>query len=368
MKRKKIIHYIILSAIVLTGCGNEKTGLTPSHKEPFCLNAAMKKKSEFSEAQKEQVTEGLHLTGSVESNPDQVIHFVSLVGGIITNTSFSLGDEVKKGQVLAELRSPELSSLQAEQKNLEALIRVAQQKLEATQSMYSDGISSQKELLEAQSELDILKSEREKVKANLNLFSASPEKNVFQIKAPVSGIITAKSIASGTQISAESEPLFTISDLSEVWVMANVYATNVQNIETGIPVEIRTLSYPGEVFRGQVNAISQVYDNEARVLKARIILPNPELKLKPGMPVDIIAIRQLEKEAVSIPTQSIVFDDNKNYVVIYKSDCELEIREIDLLSKNNGTSFISEGVLEHEKVLSKNQLLLYEQLKNFMDR
>jgi membrane fusion protein, heavy metal efflux system len=84
------------------------------------------------------------LTGAIEPNPDKVIHFVSLVGGIISNTNFSLGDKVTKGQVLAELRSTELSELQSQSKTILSQIKVAEKNLQSMQSMFDDGIASKR--------------------------------------------------------------------------------------------------------------------------------------------------------------------------------------------------------------------------------
>jgi len=263
------------------------------------------------------------------------------------------------------LRSTELSSLQAELKSLESRITVTKKKLESVQSMFDDGVSALKELMETQSELEILQSEKRKVDENLALFSASEEGGVFQIRAPTTGIITEKSISAGTQISGEGPPLFTVSDLSDVWIMVNIYATNVQSVEKGMSVNIRTLSYPDEIFSGEIAAIPQVLDNEAKVLKARVVLPNADLKLKPGMLVDVIALKSLGIEALSIPTQAIIFDNNQNYVMVYKSGCEIEIREIEILAKNKNVLYITEGLEKNENVIFKNQLLIYEQIKNF---
>ncbi|GIV43420.1 MAG: hypothetical protein KatS3mg035_0543 [Bacteroidia bacterium] len=324
-----------------------------------------KKKLKQTSPVKQIVTESIPLTGTVEPNPDKVIHFVSLVGGIISNTYFSLGDKVTKGQVLAELKSSQLLELQSQLKTLDAQIKVTETKLQSVQSMFDDGVASQKDLMEAQSELTILKAEREKINATLSLFSASSEKGVFLIKAPATGIITNKSIAEGQQISAEGEPLFTISDLNEVWVMINVYASNIKNIQPGMKVNIKTLSYPDEIFKGKITAISQVLDADTRVLKARVVLQNPDLKLKPGMLVDVIATKEMETQAISIPTKALIFDDNQNFVVVYKSNCDLEVRKVEILTKSNGTTFLSSGLSENEKIIIKNQLLIYEQIKNF---
>ncbi len=367
MKIVRHLQLAGLTTLILFGCGNPDSENQKPANTSYCLDERFKQELTFEQAVMRPVIEGIPLTGVVETNPDKVIHFVSLMGGIISNTYFSLGDKVAKGQVLAELQSAELSSLQAELNSLESQLKLAENIFRFTQSMFADGISSQKDLTEAQSELDILKSEKLKVTATLNLYNAKAEKDVFQIKAPTSGIITAKSISGGTQISAESESLFTVSDLSEVWIMVNVYASNVRYIEEGMTVEIKTLSYPDEIFKGKVAAISQVYDDEARVLKARVVLPNTDLKLKPGMLVDVVALKLQNTEAASIPASAIVFDDNQNYVIIYKSDCELEIRRVDILVRGNGTIYLTEGLDMNEKVVTKNQLLIYEQLKNFQN-
>ena len=364
MKITTHIIWVGLILFFLQGCKDNEELAEPKEKQPYCLQGNFKEKLEFEVAKLQAVTEGIHLTGTVETNPDKVINFVSLVGGIISKTNFSLGEEVTEGQVLAELRSTELSSLESELTSLESQIKVAKKNLKAVQSMYDDGISSKKDLTEAKSELAIYRSEMQKVTSNLNLFSASAEKGVFQIKAPTSGIVTSKSISSGTQISAEGEPLFTISDLTEVWIMVDIYATNAQHIKVDMEVDITTLSYPDTIFKGKINAISQVLDSEAKVLKARIVLQNKDLKLKPGMWVDVIALNDKNAEAIAIPTHAMVFDNNQNFVVTYKSDCEMEIRKVEIFSRNNGITFISSGLEENEKIISKNQLLIYEQIKN----
>lgn len=144
----------------------------------------------------------------------------------------------------------------------------------------------------------------------------------------------------------------------------NIYATNVRNINVGMEVNIKTLSYPDEIFTGKITSISQVYDPEAKVLKARIVLENKDYKLKPGMIVDIFASRNRNIEAVSVPTKALVFDDNQNFVVVYKDDCHIEIRKVKVLSKSNGITYIEEGINVHEKIITQNQLLIYERLKN----
>ncbi|WP_207492489.1 efflux RND transporter periplasmic adaptor subunit [Aridibaculum aurantiacum] len=362
---KNSIFSLMLLTLLISSCKqNEKQALA-SQPSDFCLDDQLQKDLNIVQPGKKTIEEPISLTGAVEANPDKVVHFTSLVNGIVSATYFSLGDKVTKGQVLAELRSTELSSLQSELSSLSSQIQVAEQKKKSVQSMFDDGIASQKELSEAQSELDILRSQRQKVTADLSLYSASAGKGVFQIKAPASGIVTAKTVSAGTQITSEGEPLFTISNLNEVWVTVNVYASNIRNIQQGMPVEIKTLSYPGETFTGKIAAISQALDEEARVLKARVVLPNPGFRLKPGMLVDVMALKQQLVEAITVPTAALVFDNNQHYVVVQKDRCNIEARQVEVLANHNGTTFLHSTLSESDKIISKNHLLIYEQLKNF---
>ncbi|MBO9586300.1 MAG: efflux RND transporter periplasmic adaptor subunit [Flavobacterium sp.] len=361
---KKLIVIPMLGLMLVYGCG-KKEEVKKAQDEKFCIDKELKEKITIEPAQKRAVSESINLTGNITYNGDHVVQFNSLVEGIITKTTFSLGDYVKKGQVLAEIKSTELNSMQSESRSLQSQITVAQRQLQATKSMFEDGISSQKDLLQAQSELDVLKSSLENVRANLAMFSASSDRSVFQIKAPTEGYIVDKNISTGTQITSESDPLFTISDLKEIWVLVNVYTSNLKNISENMAVDVTTPAYPGEIFKGKINMMAKVFDADEHVLKARIVMDNRNLKLKPGMTADITIDKSVGgEELVSVPAKAAIFDNNRDYILIYKDDCTIETREISPKLKNNSWLYFDKGVNEGEKVITKNQLLIHERLKN----
>ncbi|MDO5614740.1 MAG: efflux RND transporter periplasmic adaptor subunit [Cruoricaptor ignavus] len=347
--------------LLLVGCKNNEEPKFVSQ-EKYCLSEKNKTIIKITTAEKRDVVEKIHLTGSIETNPDKVVHFASLVDGVISNTYFSLGDAVTKGQVLAEMQSTELSSLQAELNSLKAQMEIAKVELKAKEQMYKDGISSNRDLVEVKSNLRVLESEKQKVEANLRLYSASSNRNVFQIKAPASGIITTKNINSGTTVTNDGETLFSISNLNNVWAMANIYSTDIAFISKGMDVEIKTLSYPNEIFKGKIDMISNILDEDAKVLKAKIVLENDGYKLKPGMIADITALRKDNKQEIAIPTSSLVFFNGKNYVLVYKNDCDIQPREVLLLTKGDETTYIKSGLDENEKIITQNQLLIFEEL------
>lgn len=348
--------------LFLLGCTDRAKNLKSVQKEQFCLDEKTKEIIEIASVNKENVTQGIHLTGSIEVNPDKVISFVSLVDGIISNTYFSLGDKVSKGQVLAEMQSTELAALQAELNALMAQIEIAKMDLDAKKQMSKDGIASNRELIQAKNELRMLESEKQKVENNLSLYSASSTKNVFQIKAPTSGIITEKNINPGATITSDGATLFSISNLDNVWAMANIYATDIAHVHQGMQVELKTISYPNEIFKGKIDEIAPILDREAKVLKARIVLDNNDLKLKPGMIADILALKEIDRQAVAVPMSSMVFYDNINYLLVYTDDCTIEAREIAILTTKDDTIYIESGLSEDEKIITKNQLLVFEAL------
>lgn len=355
----------IMLIVLVFGCAKKQEEERQTATEKFCLTPKLKEKISIETVQMLPVTESFSLTGNISYNSDDVVQFSSLYNGLITNTFFSLGDHVKKGQVLAEIKSTELNSLQAELKSLQSQLLVAKRNLQATKSMYENEIASQSDLVKGQSEVDVLKFSIENVEQNLALYSASGEKSVFQIKAPVTGYIVSKNMSPGTQINDNEGALFTISNLSKVWVMVNIYSMNLKDVHEGMEVKITTPAYPNQVFIGKIAKLSQVFESDEHVLKARIVMDNADLKLKPGLAADVLINRKTDqKNMIAIPASALLFDNNQNYVVVYKDDCHLERRLINPVKKNKDFIYFENGLEVGEKVIVKNHLLISEQLKD----
>src|SRR5690606_11868842 len=116
--------------------------------------------------------------------------------------------------------------------------------------------------------------------------------------------------------------LFTIANLRTVWAMVNVYAGNLAQVENGLEANIRTVSYPGEVFQGTISNLSQVFDDEEKVVKGRIVLQNEKLRLKPGMVVDVRVSRERGEQAISLPVSALIFDKDHYHVLVWNDDCD----------------------------------------------
>lgn len=356
-----IRRYSCLTLMLAAACVPREQYVEEKPQE-FCLSENLRSQLVLDTLSERYVTQHITLTGEVSYNPDKVVRFVSWVEGLVMQTHFSLGDFVKQGQVLATLKSPELHTLLAEKKSLESQRKLAERKLESAKGLYTDQIASDRDLVEATYKLEKLDADLANLDANLALFHPNPAQGVFEIRSPASGYIVEKNINTGMPIN-DGDNLFTVSGLDDVWVMANVYATDMQFVQQGMDVEIRTLAYPGEIFHGRISALPQVFDSDERVLKARIVIPNEGLKLKPGMSADIAVARRTGETAIALPTDAVIFDDNQYFAVVYGGACDLQLRRISLVARDNRWCFVGEGLKAGECVIIENHLLIYEKIK-----
>ena len=304
----------------------------------------------------------LILSGKVECDPDKVVYYTPLVSGVIERTSFSLGDKVRHGQALLDIRSADISAFQTELISSEAEAEVAKRELQSAQALYDDQLLSEKELLEAKSKLRQTQATYEKAKSDMSLYIDKGQ-GVFAIKSPISGYIVDKKVAPGAPVSSDGTTLFTVADLSYVWVTANVYAGNLQLVKEGMAVEISALAYPNEVFDGKIATVSQVFDPEEKVLKARIVMPNEALKFKPEMSVVVTLKNETQRDCLSIPTDALIFDDDRFFVVVESTTGQFEIKDVQLQGHYRQHTYIRSGLNENDNVVVKNQLLIYAELK-----
>lgn len=355
---RNLYKYLFIAILLLQSCSETHTETKTKEVAP-CLsendiNLLVKPENK-------PVSYTISLNGKIDYNPNNVVQYVSLVDGIITNTYVSLGDKVSKGQVLASIKSTELNAMQANLKQLQAQLKVAERDLQSTQSFYNNGISSEKDLIASQSEVAQIESQIGNLQTNLELFSAKPEAGVFEIIAPVSGYIVGSHLASGLQINAGSEPLFTLSNLDEVWVNANIYAQDIAYVNEGMSVSVSGTAFPDTTYKGTISHISNVIDPDDNVIKARIILKNTAMQLKPGLNVTVNVDKTLEKSALWLPKTAVIFNNDQYYVMTTTHDnsCNLIPKKVQILAQDHQGYFIDSGISNQDAIITKDVLLWY---------
>ena len=156
-------------------------------------------------------------------------------------------------------------------------VDIAKKTMDATDDMFKSGLASQRDQLAAQEGYNQAVSAFEKAKRILSLYGGSMS-GEYSVTSPINGFIVDRQVNNNMIIRSDnSTGLFTISDLKNVWVMANVYESNISFVKMGDSVNITTLSYPGKIFRGKIDKIMNVLDPSNKVMKLRIVLREPGL-------------------------------------------------------------------------------------------
>ncbi len=316
------------------------------------------------ELQRDSIVEQITLTGKIDYNQNDLVAFSSLIEGVIENIYFELGDEVKKGQVLANVRSSQIQDIIQQRKIYTNQLSLLQNQLTTKNDLLKDGLSSLPEIQSTQNEIENTKIEIQKIDQMLQLFSVNSSEGVYQILAPKNGFIVQKNVSIGQNIHAGTDPLFAISNLNKIWVMVNIYANNLRYIKQNDVVAVRTMAYPDKIYKGKINKIYNSFDDNEHVLKARVELDNLDMSLVPGLSADIIIDKDNAQETgFAIPNKAIVFSNNKQYVIVYKSACNLEVQQVRPKAQNELYTYVTTGFQYGDRVVTENALLLFEELE-----
>lgn len=358
---KKILYIPLLSLCI--GCTTKQKETSDQSLNTYCIPNELEGQIGLYSIENQVIEKTISLTAEIHYNQETTVPYISLHDGIITQTYFSLGDYVQKGQILAEFKSASLSDLADQISTTGSQLEVAQRNLKATQEMFQDGISSEKELIEAKTDVAVLRSNLLALEDNMGFYRKGTTKTVFQIKAPSQGYIVDKQINTGMAFQAGDASLFTIANLDKVWVIANIYPSQASLVHPNQWVRIKSITSPESLLKGQVSYISPIFDSEQRVLKARIEMDNTQGLLKPGMSVEILLdLEQTQEQALAIPMQAVLFENNQNYVIVYHDSCNLEIRPVEAFDQNQAFMYVKKGFKAGDRVITTHELLLYEEL------
>ena len=333
-------------------------------KQGYVLPDSLLKTIEIDTVSTSKVLNSLSLTGKVDFNEDEVIKIYPVISGLVSDIKVMLGDYVRKGQPLAIVKSVEMAGYSNDYTMAKSNVEIAKKSLDATNDMYKSGLASQRDQLTAQENYNQALSALEKAQRILNLNGGSLNGD-YVVRSPIDGFVVEKLVNNNMMIRPDnSTGLFTISDLKNVWVMANVYESNIANVKTGDSVQVTTLSYPGKIFRGKIDRIMNVLDPSNKVMKLRIVLPNPGYLLKPEMFASVVVRNTENKKMISIPSRALIFDHSQYYVLVYKSPSDISIRPVHVMNTVGDQSFISDGLTDGEKLIGSQALLIYQELNS----
>lgn len=230
-------------------------------------------------------TSGLPVTGTITYDANRVSHVGSRIEGRVVTLRAEIGSRVGRGQVLALLESPEVGKIRAEEQEAEELAKIAEENFARERRLASQGISSRKELLDAEAELRRMQSSVRSAQTRLRVLGAEhthASSGQFVVTAPFAGQVVARDASLGEMVDPE-DTLFTVADLSRVWIELSIFERDLFRIRVGQSVAVRTGAYTDRVFQGRIVFVGSVLDQEKRTVAARVEIPNANGALKPGM-------------------------------------------------------------------------------------
>ncbi|GAB3588712.1 efflux RND transporter periplasmic adaptor subunit [Hymenobacter daeguensis] len=233
-------------------------------------------------AEPEPVAE-LVLSGEIAADGNRTARVFPRVGGQVVRVGADLGDEVRQGQVLAVLKSTEIADLQNQDTAGTADLAVARKNLAVTEELFRAGLEAEQAVYKARAEVARATGATTRNQRQLGTYHIGKD-GLTELRAPISGFVLEKNLAAGLRFNAGNmQQAFTVANLDSVWVMANVFESDLARVHRGQELKITTLSYPDQPLRGRIDQVFQVLDHDSKVMKVRCTLANPGHRLKPGM-------------------------------------------------------------------------------------
>jgi cobalt-zinc-cadmium efflux system membrane fusion protein len=367
MKRAELAAFAVSMAVCMgsTACSGSKSNPEAEAPPPLKLEKVEDRNLfQVDQAQRFPLTQAiehlaspeLRVTGTVNPDIARAVPVISIATGRVVGVYARLGDIVKQGQVLLKVQSADISGAFSDYQKAKADEQLAQTQFERAKILYDRGAVSQNDLQVAQDVEDKAKvdvqatADRLRVLGNANLDHPS---GIVEIRAPISGFITDQQVTNAAGVPGLGSPNpFTISDLSSVWILCDVYENDLSNVRLGDKADIRLNAYPNQVFTGTISNIGPVLDPNIRTVKVRVEMPNPGL-MRPGMFVTATFHGRQKEKRAAVPATAILHLHDRDWVYVPVKGNQFRRTEVvggEMLA--DGMQEIISGITPGQQVIS----------------
>jgi len=333
MSRRPGYLFAFLSAfaVILTGCGGKAAtsgGAPPQAKVEQETDVSLLQVDHPEQFPVVKATESLQapsltVTGVVSPDVSRTVPVISLASGRVVEIRARLGDAVQKGQVLLRVQSPDIASAFADYRKATADEVLVRKQFDRAQILYDKGAISLNDFQVAEDAESKAKVDVETAQEHLHVLGVDKDhpSGIVEIKAPVSGVITDQQVtsASGVQGLAGANP-FTISDLSHVWILCDVYENDLANVHVGETAETRLVAYPDKVLNGKISNIGPILDPNIRTAKVRVEVANPGGLMRVGMFANATFHGQKKERMAVLPASAILHLHDRDWVYVPAGD------------------------------------------------
>ncbi|MFZ6008662.1 MAG: efflux RND transporter periplasmic adaptor subunit, partial [Nitrospirota bacterium] len=392
--RKKFFTLILVLlvgiAVFISGCGKKES---PKEEKPAAEKKEGHEKEEpgvvilSEEKQKaagietakialESISVPISATAVIELNADRVSKISPRTSGKIVKLTASLGDKVKAGQPLAYFDSPELGQIWAEYLKAKGRVELTRKNLKREETLFEKKISPEKDVLKARQELSEAEADLNLSKERLRLLGVDvtrfeTQRNngdhpLLPISSPINGAVIERNVSQGEVVGPE-KALFTVADLSTLWVVIDIYEKDIPRLKVGMGVKVSVTAFPDKDFRGRISYTGDVVDEKTRTVKARVTVDNSGGLLKPGMFATVNIISDKTERALVVPASAVQREGEKTVVFVARDKSNFEKRVVTIGPEVSGYHHVLSGIKEGEQVVTKGAFILKsESMKGIM--
>ena len=307
-------------------------------------------------------------TGKVSVNETRLAHVGPRIPGRAVEVFANAGDYVKKGQPLAIIDSPELGEAQSQYLKAKTAFEIAEKSFERAKIVLEGKVISTGEFQRREGEYLSARTDLKAAEDRLHLLGMTEKElsaigkehtinSRVAIYSPISGAVIERHLTLG-EVVEPVKPLFTVADLSNLWVIADVTEVDIPKVKKGQTVVITVSAYPEKVFKGKLSYISEVIDPETRGVKVRAEVENAKGTLKPEMFATVRISTSEREKVIAVPESAVQREGNKPIVFVAVGDREFEKRVIEIGPRFDGLHRVLSGVKEGEKIVVKGAFTL----------
>jgi len=308
-------------------------------------------------------------TGKVEANADRIAHVSPRISGKIVAVRVSLGDSVSAGQPLATLDSVELGEALNRYHLSKTKLALAQSNMDRIKTLVEKKIAARKDILLAETDYKIAQTELHTDEERLSLYGVSvsdlksDKKPLLPVRSPIGGIITEKHAIVG-ELADPSKSLYTVADLSSVWVLVDINEKDLSKVHKGQAAIVSVGAFPDLKLKGRITYLADLVDETTRTVKARVEVANPGRKLKPEMFATVeLTLPATAPPVLAVPEDAIQDLEGKKTLFVTKDGTEFTPRVVESGLASGGMVEITAGLKEGERYAVKGGFLLKSELK-----
>jgi cobalt-zinc-cadmium efflux system membrane fusion protein len=308
--------------------------------------------------------------GKIAINGDRSTPVFSPYSGRITRVIAGLGDSVKAGQPLATIEASEIAQAQSDLSTALAQLKVARTSEARKRALYDAKGGSMADWLQSQADLSTAEAGLRSVRNRLRILGYSDQAidainsdehpgAVAQIVAPISGVIVDRQLGPGQYAQAgASTPVFSIADMSSVWMVGNVREANAGHVQRGQTVEVSVLAYPDRTFIARLDYVAATIDPNTHRLAVRAVIDNADGALKPEMFASFRILTDEGAQAPAVPASAVVYEGDSAHVWVLQSADTIVMRPIRPGRSNDGYVEVLDGLKPGERVIIKGSLFI----------